>query len=102
MAMKIKKCKRCGECCRRTLIEIYEFDTWREPKLIPEVIGKIGENVLYLKSPCAFHRAFAKTPSCAIYRTRPTTCVAHVPGTFVYCVQYDPNDKEYIEHFTDD
>ncbi len=100
MSKKVKKCLQCCNCCRQTLIEIQEFDTWREPQLISQVNGVIGKNVLQLKMPCVFLHPDLEL--CTIYATRPSTCVAHVPGTNKCCPQYDPDDQEYLDTFTED
>ncbi len=100
MSKAMKKCQQCGNCCRQALIEVLEVDILREHQLIPQVDGKIGEDVLYLKLKGACPFLHPTLELCTIYQTRPTICVAHIPGTDKRCPQYDPDDEEYFECFT--
>lgn len=64
------------------IVEIYEFDIWREPKL-KDAIDPFKDDSDYAgllacgkSKPCAF----LKDNKCEIYPTRPTCCVAFEPG----------------------
>lgn len=85
------KCKKCGYCCRRTIIEIDHIDIVREPRLAEaaDLLDGHGKIVYesdwekqYLlacgkKRPCPF----LKDNKCEIYPTRPNVCVAFEPGS---------------------
>lgn len=85
--IKRKECQQCGECCRKTMIDIQELDILREPKLAAAVLGEIRDDPgrLIFETPCRF----LDGNRCSIYPTRPNICVAHVPGTNQCCPQYD-------------
>lgn len=87
--MSIDKCKQCGECCKRLIIEIEHLDLLREPRLscaeLMDGHGRIKfESDLekqYLLAcgktkPCPF----LKDNKCEIYPTRPNVCVAMEAG----------------------
>jgi len=105
MSKEMKKCLRCGQCCRETIIEdVFELDLWREPRLAEHCIElRDLPGQFFLKTPCPFlgYDEQRKYPFCEIYPTRPNICVAHAPGTHHCCPQYDPDDKEYLDEFTD-
>ena len=89
-------CDRCGACCRgHLLVEVYELDVLREPKLIEADIGswtremtrqtlmdeleQDGTCLIIAGSPCAC--AFLREDNaCAVYPTRPNVCVAMLAG----------------------
>ena len=106
MSREMKKCLQCGNCCRKTIIEdVYPFDLWREPKLKEATTSVRDSDMFFLKTPCPFSWCVSVRPEkwrCDIYPTRPTICVAHIPGTNQCCSQYDPDDQEYLDEFTDD
>lgn len=103
MSEKAKKCLRCGKCCTQTIIEdVYPFDLWREPRLIEATTPVRDSGMFFLKTPCPFMNFNATEHKCDIYPTRPTICVSHVPGTNQCCPQYDPDDQEYLDTFTDE
>jgi Fe-S-cluster containining protein len=81
---------RCGECCRRLIIEVGTEDAEREPRIrekgspiyLPPELTRTGQKELagyLLNSPenghaCAF--LDQQTNLCGIYETRPWTCRA--------------------------
>lgn len=81
---------RCGECCRRLLIEVDLADAAREPKIavlasptyLPGELTKSGERELigYLLNSSTNDMACIfldqTTNACTIYETRPTGCRA--------------------------
>ncbi len=78
-------CKRCGACCRRSIIEIHHLDIVREPRLleVAELLDGNGriqyasdwEKEYSLPMPCAF----LVDNKCSIYPTRPNVCVTFDP-----------------------
>jgi len=87
------ECDRCGACCKGHLVvEAYEIDVLREPRLIsgdPHYAGKSLEPVLLELQdefkcvfvagghPCMF---LDHTNRCSIYPSRPNECVAMQAG----------------------
>ena len=81
------ECKKCGGCCSRMIIEVYDFDVTREPRIKEHLkqyqsdsdyAGAIVVNgdVALCNHPCPF----LEDNACQIYPTRPTSCVAFEPG----------------------
>lgn len=73
-------CHRCGECCRRLIIEIIAADLRREPKLRPFARAMKpykGRQIYSLPSPCPM----LKKNLCSIYKTRPAVCREFTPGS---------------------
>ncbi len=105
MSIEMKQCLRCGRCCRRSIIEdVLLLDLWREPRLV-DVTEELRDSPgwFFLKTPCPFLRICIGSivhNDCSIYPTRPSCCVTHVPGTYIHCPQYDPDDQEYLDKFT--
>ena len=87
-----RKCQGCATCCTKVLIQVFDLDLWREPKLGQNVVNIEGLPGMYLPMPCPM--LFGK--KCEIYPTRPTACCGHVPGTHPRCPEYD---KEYAEQW---
>ena len=89
------ECDQCGACCKGTLlVEAYELDVVREPKLISANIGKWTHDktraqimerlrdedsclIIAGSQPCKF---LGSDNACAIYPTRPNVCVAMEAG----------------------
>jgi len=87
------ECDRCGSCCKgHLLVEAFELDVLREPRLIsadPHYAGKYLEQALHELQdefkcvvvaggrPCMF---LDNTNRCSIYPTRPNECVAMQAG----------------------
>lgn len=79
------ECKRCGQCCRRLIIdEVIELDIVREPRIKEHVEEFRDEPGRYLlKTPCPF----LVDNKCSIYPTRPNICVAFEMGSHDCCSQ---------------
>lgn len=106
MSKKRKECLRCGKCCTETLIEdVLALDLLREPRLAEHCTEfKDSPGFFMLKTPCPFLTVCVGSivhNDCKIYPTRPSICVTHAPGTNHCCPQYDPDDQEYLDEFTD-
>jgi Fe-S-cluster containining protein len=90
------ECDRCGACCRgHLLVEAYELDVRREPRLAAADIGEWtrGETAQTVmqeleqegkcliiaggKGACSF---LSEDNTCEIYPTRPNVCVAMDAG----------------------
>jgi Fe-S-cluster containining protein len=84
------ECDHCGACCEKLLVEAYEIDVLREPRLIladPRTVNRPEEEVmeelredgtcLLIAGPykCKF-----RSSQCQIYHVRPTVCVAMEAG----------------------
>jgi Fe-S-cluster containining protein len=86
--MKTEPCKNCGLCCEHLLVEANAIDVMREPRIETErPLGKRAVSLSVLDAcwilagpgmPCAF---LTPKKRCAIYSSRPQTCVAFVPGS---------------------
>jgi Fe-S-cluster containining protein len=90
-----KECDKCGACCRRLLVEVYDLDVLREPHLAAADISERTRELSYdalmadLEQEghclviagggheCKFLRG---DNTCAIYPTRPNACVAMQAG----------------------
>jgi len=87
-------CVRCGECCRRTIIEIDVTDLVREPKLRPlcnEYENEPGSFIL--GNPCPLQSIEGL---CTIYPTRPHVCLSAAPGGNHCCpVKMLPDETEH-------
>ena len=89
------ECDQCGACCKSLLVETYELDVIREPKLLSANIGtwtrdKTREQIMMRlqeedtcliiagpSKPCCF---LGQDNKCSIYPTRPNVCVAMEAG----------------------
>lgn len=80
------ECDQCGACCRTMLVDVFDEDLLREPRIAPEMMvlkdpgldGEIG----YLN--CLKHRGcpfLDDENRCGIYPTRPVTCVLFEAGS---------------------
>ena len=85
------QCDTCGACCRQLIVEVWEVDLLREPRLREACITLFkteGDDeepdapaaLLACGSghPC---RMLGEDNRCAIYPTRPTCCVAFEAGS---------------------
>lgn len=80
-------CDNCGACCRSLIVEAYDYDARREPKLYE--IGNVDRQalrdgdrsiVLYDTDTRACPFLDGETNLCGIYATRPVACVMVEPG----------------------
>ena len=90
------ECDKCGACCRgNLLVEVYDLDVWREPRLadshislwtrdmarqaLMDELEQEGKCLIIAAAPyaCAFLR---EDNTCDIYPTRPNVCVGMRPG----------------------
>jgi Fe-S-cluster containining protein len=90
------ECDKCGACCRgNLLVEVYDLDVWREPRLADAHISlwtremtkealmheleEEGRCLIIAAAPyaCAFLR---DDNTCEIYPTRPNVCVGMQAG----------------------
>ena len=83
-------CDNCGACCRSLIVEAYDYDARREPRLYEIGRGRgldrqklrDGEHCIMLYDPetkaCPF--LDGETNLCGIYATRPVACVMVEPG----------------------
>ena len=78
-------CDGCGACCRSKLVDVYEIDMLREPRLASRVMplrepgwdGELGYLNTISEAGCPF---LDDESCCSIYPTRPTACVVFEPG----------------------
>jgi Fe-S-cluster containining protein len=74
------ECDGCGECCRRKLVDVFEEDILREPRVgeqmsplrEPGLDGEIGYLNCGSGGSCFFLDGENR---CGIYPTRPVVCV---------------------------
>ncbi len=79
-------CDRCGACCRQYLIDVYEVDLLREPRVgqrmrplkEPGLDGEIGYLDGVSGGGCPFLDA---EHGCSIHPTRPSVCVVYAVGS---------------------
>jgi Fe-S-cluster containining protein len=89
------ECDKCGACCKQLLVEVYDIDVWREPKLMTADIGRWTREMIEAElmdeleqegkclviagpgKPCQF---LGDENQCGIYPTRPNVCVAMQAG----------------------
>ena len=80
------ECDGCGECCRHKLVDVFEEDILREPKVgeqmsplrEPGLDGEIG----YLNCGSGDKCFFLDSENrCGIYPTRPVVCVLFPAGS---------------------
>ena len=81
-------CKNCGLCCEHLLVEADAVDVLREPRIeTSRPLGKRAVSLSVLDAcwilagpgmPCAF---LTPKKRCAIYPSRPQTCVAFMPAS---------------------
>jgi len=79
------ECDGCGACCRAKLVDVFEEDTLREPKVAarmsplrePGIDGEIGYLNCLSEPGCAF---LDSDNRCGIYPTRPVVCVLFPAG----------------------
>jgi len=79
-------CDKCGACCETLIVEAYDYDARREPKLYG--IGNVDRQKLRDGESCVklFDVATGACPflerdkCCGIYNTRPVSCVMVEPG----------------------
>lgn len=79
------ECDGCGACCRTKLVDLFEVDLLREPRLRqtmqsvrgPGLDGEIGYLNCLSGGGCPFLDGESR---CRIYPTRPSVCVVFAPG----------------------
>lgn len=80
-------CDCCGACCRSKLVDVYEIDLRREPRINrsmshlrePGMDGEIGYlNCISGDTGCGFLDGESR---CEIYPTRPSVCVMFEAGS---------------------
>ncbi len=79
------RCKQCGACCRRLIIEIEHLDVVREPRLLGAAELYDGNGKVKFESnwekryllACGESKLcpFLVNNKCSIYPTRPNACV---------------------------
>jgi hypothetical protein len=80
------ECDGCGACCRSKLVDVYEIDTLRNPRIAeqmnplrePGLDGEIGYLNCVSNGGCVFLRDDYR---CGIYITRPSVCVLYEAGS---------------------
>ncbi len=77
-------CDGCGACCRTKLVDVYEVDFLREPKLGSRMLpvkdgfdGEVGFLNCLAEAGCPF---LDGENHCSIYSTRPSVCVMFPAG----------------------
>ncbi len=81
-------CDNCGACCSSLIVEAYDYDARREPRLFQIDSGldrqklRYGEQciILYDTETKACPFLASDTKLCGIYATRPVACVMVEPG----------------------
>jgi len=79
------RCDGCGACCRSKLVDVYEVDILREPRIAQQMMalreagfdGEVGYLNCIGNGGCAF---LNDENCCSIYPTRPSICVLYEPG----------------------
>ncbi len=79
------ECDGCGACCRTKMVDVYEVDLLREPRLGEEMQplrepgwdGEVGYLSCLAGGGCPFLDGENR---CVIYLTRPSVCVVFAPG----------------------
>jgi len=79
------ECDECGACCRNSIVEVYELDCQREPKVAAAAtpfkeLGEGGEFALlydHVRNCCPL---LGEDNRCTTYPTRPTCCVGMQAG----------------------
>ena len=89
------ECDQCGACCKELLVEVYDIDVLREPKLIAAEISQWTRGLtekqlmddLEQEGKCLLIAAPGKPcmflndeNGCNTYATRPSVCVAMRAG----------------------
>jgi Fe-S-cluster containining protein len=80
------ECDGCGACCRTKLVDVFEEDLLREPRLgermqplrEPGLDGEIGYLNCLSDGACPFLNGENR---CGIYPTRPVVCVLFPAGS---------------------
>ena len=80
------QCDGCGACCRTKLVDVFEEDLLREPRLGPRMQalrepgldGEIGYLNCLTDGACPF---LDSDDRCGIYPTRPVVCVLFPAGS---------------------
>lgn len=80
------ECDGCGACCRTKLVDVYEEDLLREPRLKeqmkelrePGIDYEIGYLNCFETGTCPFLNGENR---CSIYPTRPVACVVFPAGS---------------------
>ncbi len=79
-------CDGCGACCRTKLVEVYEVDLLRDPRIgaqmqplrEPGLDGEVGYLNCLTNRACPFLDGENR---CGIYPTRPVVCVLFEAGS---------------------
>lgn len=78
------ECDGCGACCRTKLVDVYEVDLLREPRLGRHMLpvrdgldGEIGYLNCLAEQRCPF---LDNENRCSVYLQRPTVCVLFPAG----------------------
>lgn len=79
-------CDQCGACCRTKLVDVFEVDLLREPKLgaqmqplrEPGLDGEIGYLNCLTNRACPFLDSECR---CSIHPTRPVVCMLFPAGS---------------------
>ncbi len=88
------ECDNCGACCKHLLVEVYDLDLLREPKLATADIGDWARGMaqaqlmaelddgkcLLIAAPGQTCQFLGDDNKCTIYPTRPNVCVAMEAG----------------------
>jgi hypothetical protein len=80
------ECDGCGACCRTKLVDVFDVDVLREPRVgqrmqafrEPGLDGEIGYLNCLTDGACAFLNCENR---CSIYPTRPGVCVVFPAGS---------------------
>lgn len=85
--MNVKyECDGCGECCRQKLVDVYEVDVLREPRvgarMSPLREPGLDDEIGYLNCGSGGKCFFLDDGNrCGIYPTRPSVCVYFAAGS---------------------
>jgi len=79
-------CDKCGACCRVKLVDLFEVDLLREPRLAEHALtlrepgfdGEVGYLDCLKRRACPF---LDSDNRCGIYSTRPSVCVVFEAGS---------------------
>jgi Fe-S-cluster containining protein len=102
--MGVRKCQRCGACCRELLLEVSGVDVLREPRWLPyleryrDIDYRNWESepdgvIFRIPSPCPF----LQDNRCTIYPTRSDMCVVFRPVKDNRCAQNPHCIFDYAE-----
>ena len=83
------ECDRCGLCCRNLIVEADWADVLREPRIAEQCPNRSASKtpllgrcwILFSEAKDGACPFLGDDHACAIYATRPITCVAFVAGS---------------------